>query len=572
MKILDFNEANCKNCYKCVRNCSVKAIKIVDDQAQIIEDKCIACGTCFLVCPQNARKIHSDLDNLIFAIKNNKKVVVSIAPSYVGLYTNPSKIIGALRKLGIYAIEETAVGADVVTKLYREYIEKSNKKNIITSCCPSANLMIQEYYPKLIPYLIPVDSPMITHSKMIKKKYGQDTFVAFIGPCIAKKCEAYDYEEDLIDAVLTFEEVDEWIEKEEIDINDCENGFLDARASSIGKQYPSDGGVLEGIKDIAIKNNYSPLAIDGTKNCKEIFNSLVQSEIEKVCIEVNMCDEGCIGGPGIPKDSNSIFLRKTNIRKNLNNNKTIDEIYNDEFCSSVYTFDRTFKNREYKMIEPTKNELKNILEKMGKYTKDDELNCGACGYDSCIEKAKAVFEGLSYPEMCIPYMRSKAERLSNIIFEYSPNILIIFDKNLDIIDMNPEAERIFQTRINKVKGKHISKFIDSSDFDYVISSGQNILAKKINIEKYGVKVLENIIYIPEQKIFFAILANITDEENEKEKLIDLKLNTLTVANNVIEKQMRVAQEIAGLLGETTAETKAALLNLKKVVSDEKGGV
>lgn len=243
MKIMDFYPANCKNCYKCVRNCPVKAIRIVNDQAEIIEDKCIGCGRCFNVCPQNARNIHSDLENVKKALKR-KKVVVSIAPSYRGIYPNYQKLIGALKNLGIDKVEETAVGAELVTSLYGKYIEKNPGKSVITSCCPSVNLLIRRYFSEIRDNIIPVDTPMIIHSKLIKEKYGNNTYVVFLGPCISKKIEACGYQKQgIIDAVISFEELEGWLREEDINIDDCAEIMPDVAA---GRKAP----------DIHLKREY----------------------------------------------------------------------------------------------------------------------------------------------------------------------------------------------------------------------------------------------------------------------------------------------------------------------------
>jgi len=570
MKILDFFPANCKNCYKCVRNCSVKAIKMVDDRAQIVEEKCIACGKCFLVCPQNARNIHSDLDNVLSSVKQGKKVIVSIAPSYLGVYEEPYKFISALKHIGISRIEETAIGAQLVTELYNEYLNKPDITNAITTCCPSANMMIQTYYPDLIKYMIPIDSPMIAHCKMIRKNHGDDAYIVFIGPCISKKCEAHKYQQNgTIDAVISFEELDKWMELNNIDISAFEEIHPDLEGNYTGKRYPLEKGILSGMKEVLLENNFTPLAVSGTDNLKEVFEALSNGELNNVCVEVNSCAGGCLGGPAVPRNSKNVYVRKSNAKIKLMSTKNI-EYMNYRKEEKQLNYSRNFRNKKYEYPSYSDDDITQILGKIGKHSPSDELNCGACGYDTCRDKAISVIEGLSYTEMCIPYMRSKAEKISNIIFEYSPNILIIADLNLNILDLNPVGENIFKAKISNIRGHHLSSILSTDDYEDVLTTEQNLIGKKIYLEKYGLTSYESIIYLPKNKIIFGILNDITDEELKKNQLINLKLNTIETADKVIEKQMRVAQEIAGLLGETTAETKAALLKLKRVVFEENG--
>lgn len=567
MRILDFYPANCKNCYKCVRNCSVKAIKMIDDQAQIVEEKCIACGNCFLVCPQNARNIHSDLDNVTQALKRGKKIIISIAPSYLGVYEEPYKLITVLKHLGASAVEETSIGASKVTELYKEFVKETNTKNVITTCCPTVNMMVQTYYPDLIKYLIPIDSPMIAHCKMIRKKYGSEAFIVFLGPCISKKCEAYGYQlSGILDGVISFEELDKLLELRNIDISTFEESYPDVEGNYTGKKYPLDNGILSGMKEVVQENNFTPLSISGIDNLRGAFDALLSGDLSDVIIEANSCDGGCLGGPAIPKKSKNVHVRKTKAKTKVQSFKNKE--YTNYSQDKTISYVRNFRNKHYEFLSYTEEDIKNILEITGKHGKADELNCGACGYDTCREKAISVLEGLSHPQMCMPYMRSEAEKISNIYFEYSPSIILIVDLDLNILDLNPAGEKAFNININNIRKKPLSSIMPVDDFKSVIETESNMVGRKLNLENYGLIVFQRIIYLPKNKILFGILNDISMEEMKKEQIINFKLNTLETADKVIEKQMRVAQEIAGLLGETTAETKAALLKLKKVVLEE----
>ncbi len=568
MKILDFYPTNCKNCYKCVRNCSVKAIKMIDDQAQIVEEKCIACGTCFLVCPQNARNIHSDLENVETALAQGKKIIISIAPSYLGVYDEPYKLISVLKYLGASIIEETAIGAEQVTDLYSHYIENTKKTSAITTCCPTVNMMVQNYYPELLKYLIPIDSPMVAHCKMIRKRHGKDAYIVFLGPCISKKCEAHGYQlSGVMDAVISFEEFDKLMESKNINMSEFQESYPDLEGNYIGKKYPLEQGILSGISNVVENSKFTPVVISGIENLQKAFEALTNDEISNVLIEANSCEGGCIGGPAVPKKSKNVYTRKIRARNRVQALKNND-YKNYSSTEKNLNYIRNFRNKQYIHPDFTEEEILNVLEQTGKHGKSDELNCGACGYDTCRDKAISVLEGLSHPQMCMPYMRNEAEKISNIYFEYSPSIILIVDTNLNILDLNKVGEKAFNIDIETIKNKPLSLIMPDKDFRHVIRSEENLEGRKLNLEKYGLIVYERIIYLPKNKILFGIFNDITDEELKKEQITSFKLNTLETADKVIEKQMRVAQEIAGLLGETTAETKAALLKLKKVVIEE----
>jgi iron only hydrogenase large subunit-like protein/uncharacterized Fe-S cluster-containing protein len=541
---------------------------MIDDQAQIVEEKCIACGNCFQVCPQNARNIHSDLDNVSEAFKQGKKIIVTIAPSYLGVYEEPYKLISVLKYLGASLVEETAIGAVKVTELYKEYIESTDSCNLITTCCPSVNMMIQTYYPDLIKYMMPIDSPMIAHCKMIRKRHGKDAYIVFLGPCISKKCEAYGYQiSGIIDGVISFEELDKLLETRSIDISMFEESMPVLQGNYTGKKYPLENGILSGMKETITSNKFTPLSVSGIDNLRGAFEALENGDLNNVLIEANSCIGGCLGGPAVPKKSKNVFVRKTKTRTEIRPFKTINiKNYTDEEKDLDYA--RNFRNKQYVHPVYSEEEIISVLTKTGKHSKADELNCGACGYDTCREKAISVLEGLSHPQMCMPYMRSEAEKISNIYFQYSPSIIFIVDTDLNILDLNPVGEKAFNTKINSVRNKHLSILMPVDDFKEVLATEENTVGKKLTLDKYGIIVFERVIYLPKNKILFGILNDITDDEMKKEQIINFKLNTLETADRVIEKQMRVAQEIAGLLGETTAETKAALLKLKKVVLEE----
>lgn len=568
MSVINFKEANCRNCYKCIRYCPVKAIKVNNEQAEIVDYMCIACGRCLNVCPQNAKTVRSDIEKVKAFIKKGDKVVFTIAPSYPALVGSRRafKFLNALKSLGAEMIIETSVGAMFISKEYERYYNDLKYDNLITTSCPSINYLIEKYYPDLINCLVPVVSPMIAVGRVVKKIYGNEIKVVFIGPCLAKKVEMNDFScEDAIDAVLTFEEIIEWLDGDGINIDSREE-FTDCVDTMMPfKLYPIEGKTIDCMDvDLNLRKVVSVSSID---NVKDLLNDIRSGNLHGYWIEANACDGGCINGPAFGRSNSGVVKRKEEVI-NYSNTKAnfINDISNMIDCSVDFT--RKFINLSDKWKMPSENEIKNILSKIGKFTKEDELNCGACGYDTCREKAIAVFNGMAEPYMCLPYMRGRAETLSNIIISSTPNAIIAVNNEYEIQDMNRAFEKMFLVNSTMVKNENLSLIFDISDFKDVIENKKSIFNKKVSFKNYGIIALESIYYLEEYKIAIGIFTDITKMEKQKEAFSKVKRENYQLAQQVIDRQMKVAQEIASLLGETTAETKVILTRMKDMLLNQ----
>ncbi|MGL4800429.1 MAG: [Fe-Fe] hydrogenase large subunit C-terminal domain-containing protein [Cellulosilyticaceae bacterium] len=564
MQVMNFSSTNCKNCYKCVRTCSVKAIEIKDDRASIIPERCIACGHCLVVCPQNARDVKSSLKAVMGAIAEGVEVVVSLAPSYRGYYEESGKFIAALRALGFSRIEETARGAEIVSKAYEDYILHTEQTELITTCCPSTVRLIERYYTDLMPVLIPIVSPMIAHGRVMKAE-NKEAYTVFIGPCISKICESLSDElaQD-IDAVLTFDEVMAYLHEKGIDYKKLVDEEPDHVGTARGNRYPVVGGVLNGIRGTLEKKHLEVLRVHGMTQCTEVLEVLRAGKLKNVCIEMNICNESCLQGPGGHNQEGSVFTRIQTLGRLLRQ-QSKEAVPSEDV---EVPLDRHFKNKQVTIYKGTEEELTAVLESMGKYEKKDELNCGACGYNTCRDKAVAVINGMSQIDMCLPYTRSIAERLSNEIFHNSPNSILILDKKCRLIDMNPAAEARFGYKAELMRGKNISLMMEAKPFEKCLKEKTSATKEKVTLEAYDLIAYRDMIYLEKQKALLVLFADITDEEKRKKEVNHLKVSTLDVTQSIIDKQMRVAQEIASLLGETTAETKVAIMKLRNVLQEE----
>ncbi len=552
VKFLDFKEAKCKDCYKCLRECPVKAIAVIDHQAKIIDEKCILCGTCTRVCPQNAKMVHSELSGVLELLASGEKVVVSLAPSFVSSFgvLNLSTMKNALLKLGFYDVEETAIGAKLVTERYAKLLDEGGYKNFITSCCPAVNNLIEKYYPKAIEYLAKVDSPMVAHAKLLKAKYP-DARIVFIGPCIAKKKEAV--ESGIIDGVLTYEDLFKLLNDEGIELENVQTS--EEGACNKARNYPISRGIIKSLD--RFNDNYEYLAIDGLEKCMEILENI--ENIDGAFLELNACEYACINGPCSLKNKASSVVLNGEVRKYAKTGVGDLEIENKDYVDITKVHYPQLINERV-----SESEIKSILAKTNKFTKEDELNCGACGYSSCRDKAYAVALGYADVEMCLPYMREKAETMSYEIIHNSPNGIILVDSDLSIVDMNKKAKDMLGVMVDEVKGTPLVDYYNPTDFLTAMTDKTQVNSEVL-LDKTNIVANTTITYLKEYNVMFGIFTDITEQVKKDEMLSKMRMDTLNTTDAVIEKQMRVAQEIASLLGETTAETKIALINLKSAI-------
>lgn len=560
MNPITTQKANCKDCHRCVRSCPAKAIGIEKGNARLLEDKCILCGRCVVECPQHAKQINSDFAIVTQAIKEGRKVVLSLAPSFVSAfpdYTWPD-LQEAILRLGFAAVEETAIGASIVADHYKAFLGGASKP-LISACCPVVVSVINKYYPELTDNLARVVSPMIAHGQIIKQNYGNDTFVVFAGPCIAKIAEAREAVPS-IDAVITFQELKSWLSKKRIGINRGKLVSKHAGEAYRSRYFPIPGGIVKSFMS-APETDDDFVYVDGIENCIEVFEGMNRGEIRPRFIEALACAGGCIGGPANTSEQ-CMAARRVKVTEFAKHANHSHNSYHN------LDFSRRHKAAAVTDSQPSNEQIMEILRKTGKYNSLDEKNCGACGYNSCREKAIAVYQGIAETEMCVPYMRTKAESFANVIVDFSLNGIIVVDQNMIVLEFNPTAQRMFNTRVDMIKGRSLAQIMDCSDFMYALKTGDKISGKRVEYQRLGVVTEQMIIPVREHGIVIAIVTDVTSEEKRSKELQRMKLETAEKATEIIKKQMHVAQEIAGLLGETTAETKSALLELIWLLKDK----
>lgn len=554
---LQLKKSNCKNCYKCIRNCPVKSIRFAENQAQIIAEDCILCGHCFLACPQNAKEIRNDVQHVRDFISGGRRVYASIAPSFISNYDHISfaSMEQALKKLGFAGAEETAFGAAMVAGQYQRLVCEEKNNLLISTCCHTVNLLLQKYYPELIPHMAPVLSPMQAHCRDLKRRYP-DAQTVFIGPCISKKAEAENCRED-VDCVLTFEELSLWMKDENIVFEPAQDTSRGYRA----RMFPVAGGIIASMTDRP--PSYTYLVIDGVENCMQALQDIKSGRLSKCFIEMSACPGGCINGPAVDK----------NHRAPVRDYIAVSDYSKDGEGSfpeeGIENLSKTFFSLAPRKIILTDSAINVVLREMGKTKPEHELNCGSCGYGTCREKARAVIEGKANLAMCLPYLKEKAESFSNIIIGHTPNAIVVVNENYEIQMVNNAACELLKIIAPvDVIGCPVVSVLDPELLAAAHREGKNTFGQKLYLAEYGKYVEQTVIYDQNSHIIIVIMRDITDATVQAEKRQNLNRKTAEVTDKVIEKQMRTVQEIASLLGETTAETKVALTKLKESLYNE----
>ena len=557
-EFLKLKKSNCKNCYKCIRHCPVKSIRFSGNQAHIVGNECILCGQCFVVCPQNAKEIAGETERAEVLINSGAPVIASVAPSFIANYDGVGfgELKAALKKLGFADAEETAVGATIVKREYERLLKEEHRNILISSCCHSVNLLIQKYYPSCLPYLADVLSPMQAHCEDIKRR-NPNAKTVFIGPCVAKNDEA-DYYTGITDAALTFEELTEWFERKGITLNKA----LDKSDESLARFFPTTGGILKTMEKNMLPD-YTYIAIDGVENCMAALHDIEEGNINNCFIEMSACAGSCIGGPVMEK------YHRMPVR--------------DYAAVAAYAGKRDFtvdqpdeltlrKNLEYigrKLPYPSESEIRDALHKMGKLKPEDELNCGSCGYNTCREKAVAIIQGKAEVSMCLPFLKERAENFSDNIINNTPNGIVVLNDKYEVQQINRAALKLMNIpRESDVMGEPIIRILDPKPFMDVQRTGKAVRDEKVYLAEYDKYVEQTIVLDKEYKALICIMRDVSDEEQQKQRKEELSRQTVETADKVVDKQMRIVQEIASLLGETAAETKIALTKLKESMSDE----
>jgi iron only hydrogenase large subunit-like protein len=553
-------ERECQDCHKCIRECPVKAIRVQDGYARVVPELCIMCGNCVLVCPSNAKQVRDDLPIAKSLLASGRRVIVSLAPSFVAQFSGarPDQLIHALKMLGFYAVSETALGAQQVSASIFSLMSSEPKQIWISSACPVVVDFIGKYHAECQPHLFGVLSPLLTHCKMLRAQYGDDIATVFIGPCIAKKMEAEQHPE-LLDAVLTFEDLEQWLREENICLEEIaavpEDRFQPEEAEE-GALYPIDGGMVPDVDGKRAVNRSQYMSFSGISNVEQALKGISEwKPTQNIFFELTACAGSCVNGPKAARNT-SVARRRYDIvhyarPATKQPRKLALEIDGSYVAAPI-------ARNEYSELQ-----LQEALRTVGKYSVEDELNCGGCGYDSCRDFAHALIARNAERMMCATYTRKLAQKKANALLQKMPSAVVIVNEELKIIESNEHFVHLFadeDTEPANMEGSALSAVIPFSYlFRRVLDSGEDIVGHDI---RYQRSILNTSIFtIEPHSVLCGIFQDITKPIFQKEQIIGR-------AREVIQKNLQTVQQIAFLLGENAADSEIILNSIVRSFSPE----
>ncbi len=578
IQVVYTNKAHCRDCHRCLRVCPVKAIRMEDGQAYVVPERCIACGTCVRECPQGAKQYVRHSGKARAFIGAGDFVCASVAPSFAG-YLKPSeqsRLAGALRSLGFSFVAETAVGAFRSAMKTSEIIAKDPDSPHICSACPAIVSYVEKYVPEGTKHLVEAASPMIAHARHLKRMLaegGRDNVrVVFVGPCIAKKAEAARAEnEGAVDCVLTFEELEEWLEEEGIILANCEESRFDESPEGDARSYPLLGGSIRASKFDTDILSAGVVSASGFEEVSDLVS--MAKWANPIVMEPLFCRQGCINGPGF-STGGSVHERRRRVLEYAASNDTgaikKEREAKTEAEDALWPgLGTSFSEKPVEAhSEVAEEQIQQVYESTGKALPEDRLDCGACGYDSCRQKAIAVIRGYAEAEMCMPYVKRLAQRRTDKILETSPNGIVMLDSSLAIISMNPAFKQMFMCS-DALCGKHISYLMDPEPFERVAADPSAQVTSSAALPKYGLSCLQLVYALQKDRQYVGIFVDVTKSQANKMELDELRMRTVEQARQLMEHQIGIAQMMAKLIGESTAKGEALVQKLVELAGETK---
>ena len=567
MRIFEIDQETCRGCLGCLTKCPAEAIHFREGVVVIDYDRCVACGACYQNCGHGAINRVSQMDLVYGFLKAKRKVILAIDPACIAFLPENmtiEQLAAAAQDLGVWDVADASEAAAAVAAEYARLVQEKRMENIILTSCPVTQNIIERHYPELIPYLAPVASPMIACGRMLKRDFTSAA-VVYVSTCAARMEESIDVRHSTeINAVISIGELMDWFHQAGIDPAEYDEEPLLTDGGGLGESYAIAGGMLECVSHYAPSHDYQMLNVNGIPNCLTLMEEVRQKKITGCVMEMNCCPGGCVGGcdgienAGEKRGRYAATLQIRNYMKNREKNLYFD--------TKGVAMANPAINRGAGRLEPSQGDIQEMLYHIGVGNSRQQKNCGQCGYATCRERAIAILRHQEPVSMCRQVVASTRQDLDNALFEHLPMAVLLIDDTQRVVAFNEEAGGLFNLKRNQET--YVFEFMDPGEVQYVLDTGLAVKKRRIDIPELYLRAEMNLVPMKDRNLVLGIFVDITEEEEAEAKQLESRLQSVEMAQKVIEKQMTVAQQIAFLLGETTAETKVTLNKLKQRILDE----
>jgi iron only hydrogenase large subunit-like protein len=569
-------KTQCQDCYKCIRECPVKAIRVESGHAMVVPELCVLCGHCVTICPAGAKRVRDDLSRARQLLTLKDKVIVSLAPSFASEFAGvePARLIRAIKRLGFFGVSETAIGADLVSaQVAEDFRADGGRKLFLSSACPAAVEYVKRYMGELSPCITDRASPLLAHARFLRETFGADIGVVFVGPCIAKKREADVW--DTIDCAITFRDLRRWLSDEGIALAGAnavgsrqsqyfsgasepvapgaslgEGDFIPFRAAK-GALYPVDGGMIAAVKKYPGAEGINMMSVTGLDGIESTLRGLDPASLaHPLFLEMLSCPGGCVNGPQVASGGPQAIKRIDVLEYAHGARDTLDERRPE--MSGTLPFSGA------SAVAHGEDEIRAALRQVGKLSVEDELNCGSCGYDTCRSFVAAMLEARAEKTMCVSYMRKLAQKKANGLIRAIPSGVVICDASLRIIECNENFARLMGDEILTMfeakpgmEGADLERITALSRLFRMVMGDDcpDVVEHEI---REGKKIFHATVFsIEKGDSACGVIQDVTEPQIQKDRVI-------RQTKRVINKNLAVVQKIAYLLGENAAETEATL--------------
>lgn len=570
LQVVYSEKRQCQDCYKCLRHCPVKAIRVAGSVATVIGEECIACGECVKLCPSGAKRSRDDVKRARLLVGRKSRVILSLAPSFASEFPGieGEALVAAFRRLGFFGVSETALGAEEYSAAIGALLDERRgdaicARPLISSACPTAVAYLRRRHPRLLPLVAPVLSPMLAHCKLLKAEYGEDVGVVFAGPCIGKKIEADEHPE-LCDLALGFDELRRWLREENIELASAGSDPFIPRRAAEGALYPIEGGMNRtlasgradrGIVFASVSGlDAMDAALSGLESWAEPGPACAATASPRLFVELQACSSGCVNGPlSAARDPLGGLL------KTLSYAASAAPAAATPGSQRAPRIDLSAPRPEAAEARRAvaEEELRSALLKLGKRSPEDELNCGGCGYDSCRELAAALLDGRAESLMCVSRSRELAQKKANALIRTMPFGVVILDEELRVVECNKTFASLFGAELAEVYDEapglagatppELTPFREY--FLRALKSGEDLRGQTFAM---GERMFSLTVFsIDPGHVAGALFADVTQVELSRAEVAEK-------ARKVIRNTLASVQDIAFRLGRNAAESEVIL--------------